>query len=131
MSDRHCKEKHSLHRLEHRASWRSSIAVLPMPLTFTLPLNTQERALATYGLDPAEWGVNVQPHSGSPANFAVYTALLQPHDRIMGLDLPHGARPSVDPAAQSSSFAERRTRLRADIRAAMETPVTASGWQRI
>ena len=50
----------------------------------------QERALQAYGLNPTEWGVNVQPYSGSPANFAVYTALLRPHDRIMGLDLPSG-----------------------------------------
>lgn len=32
----------------------------------------------------------MQPYSGSPANFAVYTALLKPHDRVMGLDLPSG-----------------------------------------
>ena len=49
-----------------------------------------DRALSLYGLDSEEWGVNVQPYSGSPANFATYTALLQPHDRIMGLDLPSG-----------------------------------------
>jgi len=50
----------------------------------------QNRALEAYGLDPEKWGVNVQPYSGSPANFAVYTGLLRPHDRIMGLDLPSG-----------------------------------------
>ncbi|CEM39356.1 unnamed protein product [Vitrella brassicaformis CCMP3155] len=50
----------------------------------------QRRALHAFGLDPEEWGVNVQPYSGSPANFAAYTALLHPHDRIMGLDLPSG-----------------------------------------
>ncbi|XP_053632607.2 serine hydroxymethyltransferase isoform X1 [Cherax quadricarinatus] len=50
----------------------------------------QQRALKAFGLKPEEWGVNVQPYSGSPANFAVYTALVEPHGRIMGLDLPDG-----------------------------------------
>ena len=55
-----------------------------------MELLCESRALGVFGLDSEEWGVNVQPYSGSPANFAVFTALLQPHDRIMGLDLPSG-----------------------------------------
>jgi glycine hydroxymethyltransferase len=52
----------------------------------------QKRALEVFGLDPSLWGVNVQPYSGSPANFAAYTAVLAPGDRLMGLDLPSGGQ---------------------------------------
>ncbi len=55
-----------------------------------IELLCQKRALQAYNLKDTEWHVNVQPYSGSPANFAVFTALLNPHDRIMGLDLPSG-----------------------------------------
>jgi len=50
----------------------------------------QKRALESFGLDPAQWGVNVQPLSGAPANLYAYSAVLEVGDRIMGLDLPHG-----------------------------------------
>merc|ERR1711972_656551 len=50
----------------------------------------KKRALDAFSLNEKEWGVNVQPYSGSPANFAVYTALLPPHARVMGLDLTSG-----------------------------------------
>eukprot|EP00842_Homolaphlyctis_polyrhiza_P006828 jgi/Hompol1/734/HPOL_000928-RA len=50
----------------------------------------RDRALAAFSLDPTKWGVNVQPYSGSTANFSALTAMLSPHDRIMGLDLPSG-----------------------------------------
>lgn len=48
------------------------------------------KLFAANGLKPGELFINVQPLSGSPANSAVYTALLQPGDTIMGLDLRHG-----------------------------------------
>lgn len=57
-----------------------------------IELLCQERALEAFSLDPEKWGVNVQPYSGSPANFAAYTSVLNPHDRIMGLDLPDGGQ---------------------------------------
>lgn len=50
----------------------------------------QTRALEAFGLNPAEWHVNVQAYSGSPANFAVYAALMELGDTLMGMKLSHG-----------------------------------------
>jgi glycine hydroxymethyltransferase len=61
----------------------------------------KERALKLFNLDPKEWHVNVQPLSGSPANMAVYTAVVPrggtdkegkiiPAGQIMGMALDHG-----------------------------------------
>lgn len=55
-----------------------------------IELTCQARALDAFNLDPQKWGVNVQTLSGSPANLQVYQAIMRPHDRLMGLDLPHG-----------------------------------------
>ena len=44
------------------------------------------RALQIFGAEHA----NVQPHSGTSANMAVYLALLKPGDRLLGMDLSHG-----------------------------------------
>jgi len=50
----------------------------------------KQRALKLFGLSPKKWHVNVQPLSGSPANFAVYLALVPQGGKIMGMSLDHG-----------------------------------------
>ena len=47
----------------------------------------QERALALF---PGAEHVNVQPHSGAQANMAAYFSVLEPGDRILGMNLAHG-----------------------------------------
>lgn len=50
----------------------------------------RERALKTFKLSPKEWSVNVQPYSGSPANIAIYSALMEVGDTFMGMALSAG-----------------------------------------
>jgi len=50
----------------------------------------RELALKMFNLSDKKWHVNVQPHSGSSANLAVYLGLLKPGDKILGLDLGAG-----------------------------------------
>lgn len=72
----------------------------------------RQRALKAFHLNPEEWGVNVQPYSGSTANFAAFTAIINPHDRLMGLDLPsgghltHGYQTSKKKISSSSIYFE-------------------------
>lgn len=57
----------------------------------------RDRALKAFNLSPSMWHVNVQPYSGSPANLAIYLALVPPitagnpdESKIMGMELSMG-----------------------------------------
>jgi glycine hydroxymethyltransferase len=51
---------------------------------------TQERALKLFHLSPKKWAVNVQAYSGSPANLAIFFALLPFGEKIMSMSLYSG-----------------------------------------
>lgn len=55
-----------------------------------LEILTKQRSLKVFGLDEKDWGVNVQAYSGSPANLAIYVALVPLGEKIMGLQLDMG-----------------------------------------
>jgi glycine hydroxymethyltransferase len=50
----------------------------------------RKRALKAFKLKAKSWSVNVQPYSGSPANLAIYTALMKPAETLMGMSLAGG-----------------------------------------
>lgn len=49
-----------------------------------------EACVGGFWLGPAKYRANVLLLSESPTDFQVYNALLEPHERIMAFDLPHG-----------------------------------------
>lgn len=51
----------------------------------------EERVKKAFGLNKKKWAVNVQPYSGSPANYAILRGLLKPGDKILSLSFSHGA----------------------------------------
>lgn len=55
-----------------------------------LEIYVQNLALKAFKLNPKKWSVNVQPYSGSPANLAVYLALLKPGEKFLGFSLTSG-----------------------------------------
>ena len=57
-----------------------------------------ERAKELFGCEYA----NVQPHSGAQANMAVFFAMLQPGDTVMGMNLDHGGHLTHGSAANMS-----------------------------
>ncbi|MBI3396960.1 serine hydroxymethyltransferase [Candidatus Woesebacteria bacterium] len=61
-----------------------------MQFSDEIELLCEERALQAFDLNKNEWGANVQPHSGCPANLAVYNALLEPGDKILSMYLNDG-----------------------------------------
>ena len=68
-----------------------------------------ERAKKLFGAEH----VNVQPHSGAPANMIAYSAVLEPGDKVLGMDLSHGGHLThghpVTLSAQIYKFARYKT----------------------
>ncbi|ETO19006.1 hypothetical protein RFI_18234 [Reticulomyxa filosa] len=75
---------------EEEKRQRCGLELIASEVIDKLEVLCQERALKVFNLDPKEWAVNVQPYSGSTANFAAMNGLLNVGDRFMGLHLPDG-----------------------------------------
>lgn len=55
-----------------------------------IEMYVQNLALKAFRLNQKDWSVNIQPYSGSPANLAVYLALMSPGDKLLGFSLTSG-----------------------------------------
>ena len=86
-----------------------------------------DRAKQLFGADYA----NVQPHSGSQANAAVYLALLQPGDTILGMSLDHGGHLTHGAKVNfSGKFFQRRAVRRPSGQRRDRLRPGRSGWPR-
>jgi hypothetical protein len=83
-----------------------------------------DRAKKLFGADAA----NVQPHSGSQANQAVYLAFLKPGDTILGMDLAHGRPPDPRLAGQHVRQVVQRGALRPQRQRRSSTTPRWSAW---
>ncbi len=81
------------------------------------------RALTAFSLSADEWACNVQAYSGSGANLAVYKALLEPGDVIMGLELASGGHLS-----HGFATAKRRVTAAATYYTSIPYKVAPNGW---
>jgi glycine hydroxymethyltransferase len=79
-----------------------------------IELLCKERAKKAFNLNQ-DWHINVQPYSGTVANIAVYTGLINPGDKIMGMDLSsgghlsHGFKTDNKKISASSLFFESKS----------------------
>lgn len=55
-----------------------------------IEMYVQNLALKAFRLNQKDWSSNIQPYSGSPANLAVYLALMSPGDKLLGFSLTSG-----------------------------------------
>lgn len=59
-------------------------------LSDAVETSARDSLLRVFRLSPRTWSVNVQPYSGSTANFAVYAGLLKPGDKVLAMALDQG-----------------------------------------
>ena len=64
----------------------------------------EKELLDIYGINEEEWGVNLHPGSGSPANFEAYNSLMEHGDHLLGMQLASGGHLTHGHQTQERKF---------------------------